>query len=144
MKLYTGTLKKVAIATTSTCVAHDMGCCKHSKWPLNTPSGQSTGVNNTGECLPVFPVLAQVSVNKCKKRCKFQSKQRYDGPAQKRFKKKAEILQEAHEDTKGVVLENPSEELPLQEADEDVWTQYTKQINMPFHASFWLLKHQSV
>ena len=81
---------------------------------------KSTGVNNTGECLPVFPVLAQVSVNKCKKRCKFQSKQRYDGPAQKRFKKKAEILQEAHEDTKGVVLENPSEELPLQEADEDV------------------------
>ena len=81
---------------------------------------KSTGVNNTGECLPVFPVLAQVSVNKCKKRCKFQSKQRYDGPAQKRFKKKAEILQEANEDTKGVVLENPSEELPLQEADEDV------------------------
>ena len=81
---------------------------------------KSTGVNNTGECLPVFPVLAQVSVNKCKKRCKFQSKQRYDGPAQKRFKKKAEILQEANKDTKGVVLENPSEELPLQEADEDV------------------------
>ena len=81
---------------------------------------KSTGVNNTGECLPVFPVLAQVSVNKCKKRCKFQSKQRYDGPAQKRFKKKAEILQEANEDTKGVVLENPSEELPLQEADKDV------------------------
>ena len=29
-------------------------------------------------------------------------------------------MQEANEDTKGVVLENPSEELPLQEADKDV------------------------
>ena len=81
---------------------------------------KSTGVNNSDECLPVFPVLAQVSVNKCRKRCKSQSKQRRDGPAQKRFKKNAEMLQEADEDTEGVISENSSEELCLQEADEDV------------------------
>ena len=44
---------------------------------------KSTDPNNSGKRLPVFLILVKVSVNKCRKRDKFQSKQIHDGPAQK-------------------------------------------------------------
>ena len=66
----------------------------------------------------MFPVLAQVSVMKSKKRCKLQRKQ---GPARKRLKRNTEApLPEVDENIKEVMPENPielSEELLLQDSD---------------------------
>jgi len=88
---------------------------------------KSTDASNGGECLYWY---FQSSVNKCKKRCKFQRKQ---GPTQKQFKRNAGMVvpsNDADEDIEEVITKDRSlvqitsechsEKLLLQEADEDM------------------------